>query len=47
MTANDEAHDRDSERSKSVLERVGQGEQYGDPEDHRPAHVAPPDEDDE
>lgn len=33
-------------RDGSALDRLD-GSQYGDPEDHRPPHVAPPDEDDD
>jgi len=32
------------DRSSSSVERLDP-QHYGDPEDHRPAHVAPPDED--
>ncbi|ERJ05109.1 hypothetical protein HLRTI_002908 [Halorhabdus tiamatea SARL4B] len=45
MTRTEPQTDGDSEHSESIAKRVGRGGQYGDPEDHRPAHVAPPDED--
>lgn len=36
--------DRDPERSERMMDRLD-GRHYGDPDDHRPAHVAPPDAD--
>lgn len=36
--------DDQDERAEPVAERVGRGEQYGDDPDDRPAHVAPPEE---